>query len=71
MAKLENPWRCDICKRIKEPTNGWLIGMATTWEFRVLTWDDAQAEVDGAVHLCGVECAQKWLNEQLGRMVSK
>jgi hypothetical protein len=71
MAKLENPWRCDICKRIKEPTNGWLLGFPAEIGFSVQEWDEGEAEKPTVSHLCGAECSQRWTNDQLGKLVSK
>lgn len=69
--KIDAPWRCDKCNRLKEPTNGWLIGNVITDGFCVDSWDEEKANDPKAAHLCGVECGQKWTTEQMGKLVNR
>lgn len=78
--KIDAPWRCDKCNRLKEPTNGWLVGatyvMGTLPKesfigFTVVAWDDELADRQDSAHLCGVECGQKWTTEQMGKLVNR
>lgn len=64
MAKLANPWKCDCCGVLRaRDTNHWLIawyepgGVHPSVE--VLAWSDDLAEIPGAKHCCGIDCALK------------
>jgi hypothetical protein len=70
--KLDAPWRCDKCNRLKEPTNGWLVGHYPAPDsFSIWQWNEELAEKELSVHLCGVECGQKWTTEQMGKLVNR
>jgi hypothetical protein len=80
--KIANPYRCDAdgCGRAKESTNHWLLIFLEDDGAEVLRWDDFKAEngyenVDGTrrmpAHLCGIECAQKWLNRAMAKLVGQ
>lgn len=70
MAVNLHPFNCDKCNRPKDPTNNWLVGFIGDKTFSLETWDDERALLEGAAHLCGAECAQRWTNEQLARLLA-
>lgn len=74
--KLNTPYRCDYCQRIKEQTNHWWMRSAALAKFVLETWDDATAghEQAGGLqfeHICSESCAMKalakWMGEQSKR----
>jgi hypothetical protein len=71
--KIANPYKCDGdgCGRMKEATNHWLIGIAGPKLITIHQWTDGAPDAENAVHLCGIECAQKWLNRSLAKQVGQ
>lgn len=68
--KVQHPWQCDICGRTKGPSNHWWIGYPHSHPPKGLViqrWDDALAAAEGAghVHLCGLQCATRWVTRFL------
>ena len=60
--------KCDICKREKEAVNHWYMGNVTVehglpQSVEILSWKDYSA--DDYDHLCGRECAQKYVEKFL------
>jgi hypothetical protein len=66
MAHLGNAFECDICQALRKPeSTGWYIGMPGDVSLVVARWDDRMALYSSMKHLCGIECAQKWVGQQL------
>jgi len=68
MAKL-NTFECDICHvQKKKDEKGWLMSFAEAGHpVKFYKWDEETAQEGLTIkHLCGIECAQKWLAQQLG-----
>jgi hypothetical protein len=73
MSKIPNPWQCDICSTPKKPSNGWfvaLIEFPKTESERVviMKWNDSLAEQEGVSHICGLDCASRWLVKELAKI---
>lgn len=60
MAKLST-YICDECQCIKKDANGWWLISPGTDGVTVWPWLQIQNAVDGWRHVCGIECAQKYL----------
>ncbi len=79
MSKIDT-WACDICARQKKEANHWILGFAGAqvrvnregveeiyaMTFGVSVWTEHGAKVASA-HLCGIECATKWISKELSR----
>lgn len=74
--KIAQPWKCDICGRQKGATNHWWIGYPHSFPARgacVQIWDEALAAIEqtGLVHLCGLQCVNRWINLFLPSLVEE
>lgn len=72
-------FKCDICKKMRvDDSNHWLAGWENNEVFPVvaLTPFPVSASMDWVtvfdyepdVHLCGQECAQRWLSEAVRKV---
>ena len=67
--------QCDVCKKAKGEVNHWFLAFLvariragenfTCIEF--MAWDPQYAAEKDTIHLCGQACAQKLLDEFLGK----
>lgn len=55
--KVPDPFRCDYCKRIKEPSDTWFLRSAGALGFYLMRWDAELAEQPGYEHICSQGCA--------------
>jgi len=73
MAHLGNAFECDVCKAVKKPNleeKGWLIGVPEL-PLVIAKWSETLAMFGHTYnHLCGIECAQKWVGQQLSAVQS-
>lgn len=69
-----NPFQCDICNTPKQATNHWWLGYLVKNDQNspvaaaIELWNDFLADQAPVAHLCGIECAQKWLTQQLDKL---
>lgn len=59
-------YSCDVCEVQKGATNHWFVGgvFGDTGAF-VQPWAAATTTLSNNVHLCGLDCAAKWLLRKL------
>lgn len=67
-----NTHACDICKTLKKEINHWYKGVTlssiATPEMiglSVYSWDADLPQLATITHLCGIECAMKWVGRRL------
>lgn len=65
MAHLGNAFECDICKTGLKSYDGWFIGGSWMSLISILPWEVRAALIPSVAHLCGIECAQKWVGQRL------
>jgi hypothetical protein len=74
MARIPNPYTCDVCRRPKEPTNHWWLiwrdAELNLAPLLICQWDEARAVYAGVFHLCGESCAQKMISKFLAPNVA-
>lgn len=79
MSINSNPFNCDVCTHAKQETNHWLLGRPVynptvdsqiIIGYLVIKWDEELCEVLYTAHLCGLECAAKWLMKKLSALQS-
>ncbi len=73
MAKIEQPYLCDICQQAKRPSNGWFCAFVESPETEavrviVVKWNDELAEREDVRHICGIDCGSRWLVKELARI---
>ena len=58
---------CDICGTQKKETNHWFMSWTTENPkgVTVILWTPELVRTDSTSHLCGIECATKWVAKQL------
>ena len=59
---------CDVCGAERQESNHWILAFRDGWrtvEFHPWSDKDAREQI-GVKHLCGRECAQKYLDQVLG-----
>ncbi len=62
MAKVES-YRCDICGTLKKEANHWFVAVRVPYGAHIYVWDAPCAGHDheNIAHLCGSECATKFM----------
>ena len=77
MADL-NTHSCDGegCTQVKKQTNHWFIGHLRKSQISLLPWFEPFLKVSPQdethlkiFHFCGVECASKWIQKNISRLV--
>lgn len=75
--KIADPYKCDECPNLKQPSNGWFIALDTQALANITTvphgigivpWNDEVADFKGAKHLCSAVCAMKHLARQIDKL---
>ena len=77
--KLDRPYKCDYCTKLKGDTNHWWMRFAKgvidhaagvtsgSDAFLLVPWNDASADVEGVEHICSESCASKALSKWMAR----
>jgi hypothetical protein len=58
-------YKCDVCGTVKGESNHWYLGTSHTDSFNIFPWEDAIG--DSIKHICGRQCAQKFLETWLSK----
>lgn len=72
MADL-NTQTCDMCPEVKKEVNHWFMGFVVKDGSVVIKpWNEATITTykligEQCYHLCGLDCASKWLMKQLAK----
>ena len=61
--KLAQPYKCDYCHNVKTASNHWFLSIGDGLEFRLIPWDDTEADRGSVRHVCSESCAVKSLNK--------
>ena len=82
MSIITEPYMCNVCKKVKQPTDSWLIGktnvdakIAYPWgsdeNVVVAKWNDRVVDRagDDIAHLCSAICARDWFATEIGKLM--
>lgn len=58
---------CDKCGAQKKTANHWFVAFLSNIGVRIEVWGENHA-APNAFHLCGLDCANKWMLEQLDKL---
>jgi len=65
---------CDVCGELRKDTNHWFLAFSnfgkpefTITEVALKVWSEHEAKFGGYVHLCGIECATKFVARELAK----
>ena len=61
--KLTQPYKCDYCPNVKTASNHWFLSIGDGLQFRLIPWDDIEADRGSVRHVCSESCAVKSLNK--------
>ena len=65
-------YRCDWCKKLRvEDSNHWFKGYFSENGVLVAPLSSTCPAHDPDVHLCGIECSQKWLLSKLSELTQR
>lgn len=67
MAKITDPYACDVCGTKKQATNKWFLARAEI-DLNIWKWSDESADMAGISHICGLDCLAKWTIKEAAKM---